>query len=148
MKRIRQVLANKGVEAEYRKKMENLIDAMNKSVLYWLLIDVSSKTPAQVAKQLQKRIKQWKKVFGSHSDKVAMWFVNSMKKHTEYGMKRAFLESGYNVVPKVKKDVEQAVRIENSGLLNSIPDKYFDGIEVVQVKNLSEAISVCVSKGE
>ena len=94
MKELRRVYPNKGVEAEYRKKLGKLVDLMSKSVMYWLLADWGGRTAREMSIILRKRIKQWDKVFGKEAEKIAVWFVKSVKKHTEFGMKSAFRDAG------------------------------------------------------
>ena len=67
MKTLKPVLANKGVEKDYKKKLDKLVDSMSASVMYWVLADYKNRTPVQMATAIQKRIKQWKKVFGEKS---------------------------------------------------------------------------------
>lgn len=136
MKQTRRIFPNLGVEKEYRKKLDKLIKAMGVSVLYWLLADYGNKTPIEIAKVLQKRIKQWKKTFGNKSDEIAIWFVRSIKKHTEFNMKNAFNEIGYNIKAEVPNETVKAVELENRYLINSIPEKYFTAIETIAMMAL------------
>lgn len=136
MKELRRVYPNKGVEAEYRKKLGKLVDGMSKSVMYWLLADWGGRTAREMSVILRKKIKQWDKVFGKEAEKVAEWFVRSVKKHTEFGMKSAFREERYKLKNGVPKNVELGVEIENKSLIKSIPEKYFTGIETVAMMAL------------
>lgn len=136
MKELRRVYPNKGVEAEYRKRLGKLVDLMSKSVIYWLLADWGGRTAREMAIVLRKRIKQWDKVFGKEAEKISLWFVNSVKRHTEFGMKTAFREVGLKLKNDVPKNVENGVRIENTSLIKSIPEKYFTGIETLAMMAL------------
>ena len=136
MKELRRVYPNKGVEAEYRKKLGKLVDGMSKSVMYWLLADWGGRTAREMSIILRKKIKQWDKVFGKEAEKVAEWFVRSVKKHTEFGMKSAFRAERYKLKNGVPKNVELGVEIENKSLIKSIPEKYFTGIETVAMMAL------------
>lgn len=136
MKELRRVYPNKGVEAEYRKRLGKLVDLMSKSVMYWLLADWGGRTAREMAIVLRKRIKQWDKVFGKEAEKISLWFVNSVKRHTEFGMKTAFREVGFKLKNDVPKNVENGVRIENTSLIKSIPEKYFTGIETLAMMAL------------
>lgn len=136
MKELKRVYPNKGVEAEYRKKLGKLVDLMSKSVMYWLLSDWGGRTAREMSIILRKRIKQWDKVFGKEADKIALWFVKSVKRHTEFGMKTAFREAGLKLKSDVPKNTELGVEIENKSLIRSIPEKYFTGIETVAMMAL------------
>ena len=136
MKELKRVYPNKGVEAEYRKKLGKLVDLMSKSVMYWLLADWGGRTAREMSIILRKKIKQWDKVFGKEADKIALWFVKSVKRHTEFGMKSAFREAGLKLRSDVPKNTELGVEIENKSLIRSIPEKYFTGIETVSMMAL------------
>lgn len=136
MKILGQVKANKGVEEEYKKRLKKLIDAMNKSVLYWILADYGNRTAQEMARAIQKRIKQWNKVFGDKASDMALWFANKVKKHTETGFKMSLGEQGLPTKLAVPKDVFTAVKIENEDLIKSIPEKYFIGISTVAMMAL------------
>ena len=131
MKILRQVKKNKGIEVEYRKRLDKLIDAMDKSVMYWILADYGNRTAKEMAIAIQKRIKQWTKVFGDKAGDMALWFAKSVRKHSEIGFRMALGEQGIRKEPKVSYDVFNAVRLENEDLIKSIPEKYFTGIETV-----------------
>ena len=123
--------ANKGVEMEYRKRLDKLLDAMNKSVLYWILADYGNRTAKEMARAIQKRIKQWNKVFGSKAEDMAVWFAKTVKKHTETGFRTALRGVDINRYPSVPNNVVNAVELENEDLIKSIPEKYFLGISTV-----------------
>ena len=136
MKILRQVKKNKGVEVEYRKRLEKLVDAMDASVMYWILADYGNRTAKEMAQAIQKRVKQWTKVFGDKAGDMALWFANTVKKHTETGFRMALGEQGIVKSPKVDFLTYNAVKIENEDLIKSIPEKYFTGIETVAMMAL------------
>ena len=131
MKILKAVKSNKGIESEYRKRLEKLVDAMDKSVMFWILADYGNRTPKEMAVAIQKRIKQWTKVFGEKSGDIALWFAKTVKKHTEMGFRMALGEQGIVRQPEVDRDTFNAVRLENDDLIKSIPEKYFTGISTV-----------------
>ena len=128
--------ANKGVEMEYRKRLDKLLDAMNKSVLYWILADYGNRTAKEMARAIQKRIKQWDKIFGSKAEDMAIWFATTVKKHTETGFRTALRGVDINRYPTVPNNVVNAVELENEDLIKSIPEKYFLGISTVAMMAL------------
>lgn len=131
MKTLKPVLANKGVEKDYKKKLDKLVDSMSASVMYWILADYENRTPVQMATAIQKRIKQWKKVFGEKADEMALWFAKKIKNHTVVGMKNSFKDAGLEMRKGLSANVQKAVEIENVSLIESIPEKYFTGVETV-----------------
>lgn len=133
MKELNQVFANKGIEVKYRKKLENLVDAMNKSVLFWLLADYGNRSVEEISNQIQKRIKQWKRIFGDKSKDIAVWFVKSVKKQSETGLKQAFAQQGIHKHIELPKSIYKDVKLNNEVLIKSIPEKYFSGIETAAI---------------
>ena len=131
MKLLRQVKPNKGVEVEYRKRLEKLINAMDKSVMYWILADYGNRTAKEMAKAIQKRIKQWTKIFGDKADEIALWFATTVKKHTENGFRTSLREQDIYRSPTIPEDTLEAVKLENKELIKSIPEKYFIGISTI-----------------
>ena len=125
---IGQLLPNVGIERKYRQQLKKMLDGMNKSVLYWVLADYEHKTTKEMARQIQKRIKQWKKVFGARSDMLAEWFVREVKKNTIAGFTMNLNKLGVRKHIEVPEEDVEAVLIENETLIESIPEKYFDGI--------------------
>lgn len=136
MKVLKRVPPNLGVQKEYKRKLDKLVSAMSKSVMYWTLAEYGKRTPREMADAIQKRIKQWKKVFGKEADKIALWFVNSVRKHTEDGMSKAFKDAGVKMHYGVSKQTRQAIEIENVDLIESVPDKYFTGIETIAMLSI------------
>ena len=137
MVELKRVPPNLGVRKEYEKKLDGLVQAMSKSVLYWILADYGNRTAREMALEIQKRIKQWKKVFGKESYKIALWFVNSIQKHTEFGMKESFKKAGIKKFKGISKNDSLMVEYENISLIKSIPEKYFTGVETVALLALA-----------
>ena len=129
MKELKQVPINKGVEKEYKRKLDKLVKAMAGSVMYWILADYGGRTSYEMAMVLRKRIKQWDKNFGEQAQKLALWFVNSVRKHTEVGMRNAFSSAGYKMKYNTPEKVIKAIEYENVELIKNVPQKYFIGVK-------------------
>ena len=136
MKELKRVPSNKGIEKEYKRKLDKLVKAMSASVMYWVLARHGERTPYEMANAIRKRVKQWDKIFGDEAQKIALWFVNDIKKHTEVGMSNAFTAVGYKMKRKTPEDVIKAVEYENIELIRSIPEKYFIGVKEVALLSL------------
>lgn len=136
MKELKRVPANKGIEKEYKRKIDKLVKAMSASVMYWVLADYGGRTAWQMANAIRKRIKQWDRIFGEQSEKLALWFVKSVKKQTETGMQLAFKNVGYKMKHDTPEEVIKAITYENIELIKSIPEKYFIGIKEIALLSL------------
>lgn len=135
MRELKRVPPNKGIEKEYKRKLNKLVQAMSASVMYWVLADFGNRTANEMANAIRKRVSQWDKVFGKDAERLAQWFVRSVQKQTETGMKQAFKEVDRNMKP-TPIHVIKAIEMENVELIKSIPQKYFIGIREVALLSL------------
>lgn len=135
MRELKRVPPNKGIEKEYKRKLNKLIQAMSDSVMYWVLADFGNRTANEMANAIRKRVRQWDKVFGKDAERIAEWFVKSVQKQTETGMTQAFKTVGRKMKP-TPQHVIKAIEMENIELIKSIPQKYFIGIREVALLSL------------
>ena len=136
MKELKRVPPNKGIEKEYKRKLDKLVKAMSASVMYWVLADFGNRSAWQMANAIRKRVKQWDKIFGDKAERIALWFVKSVRKQTETGMALAFKDAGYKMKRQTPEEVIKAVAYENIELIKSVPEKYFIGIKEVALLSL------------
>lgn len=136
MKELKRVPVNKGVEKEYKRKLDKLVKAMSASVMYWVLADYGNRTAFEMASAIRKRVKQWDRIFGDEAEKIALWFVKNVRKHTEIGMNNAFKAVGYKMRKTTPEKVIKQVELQNVELIKSIPEKYFIGIKEVAILSL------------
>ena len=135
MRELKRVPPNKGIEKEYKRKLNKLVQAMSASVMYWVLADFGNRTANEMANAIRKRVRQWDKIFGKDAERIAQWFVKSVQKQTETGMEQAFKEVGRKMNP-TPMHVVKAIEMENVELIKSIPQKYFIGIREVALLSL------------
>lgn len=136
MKELKKVPPNKGIEHEYKRKLDKLVKAMSASVMYWVLADYGNRTAYEMATAIRKRIKQWDRIFGEEAQRIALWFVNNIKRHTETGMALSFKEAGLKMKRATPQEVMKAVEVENVELIKSVPEKYFIGVKEVALLSL------------
>lgn len=132
---LKQVPPNKGTENEYARKLKKLAVAMVASVMYWTLADYGKRTAYEMATALRKRVRKWDKLFGKDAERIAEWFVKSVRKQTEVGMAKSFKAVGRKMRP-APEFVMDAIRLENVDLIRSIPRKFFEGILEVAVMSI------------
>lgn len=135
MRELKRVPPNKGIEKEYKRKLNKLVQAMSASVMYWVLADFGNRTANEMANAIRKRVRQWDKIFGKDAERIAQWFVKSVQKQTETGMSQAFNDVGRKMKP-TPMHVVKAIEMENVELIKSIPQKYFIGIREVALLSL------------
>ncbi len=136
------VRASAGVEAWYRARLLKLVDAMHKSVAYWVTALYRDKvdsqlahdaTPAtELAKRLKKLGKQWTGTFEAMSATIAKSFVDKAMKHGDLAFKSALKKGGFTIefttTPAIRATLDAATH-ENVRLIRSIPAKYLDEVE-------------------
>lgn len=143
MKRIktaRPVHANKGVELQYKRALDRLIDEMAHSIEYWIEAAYKNNNPeiaqdalpSQVlAKRLQEVGKRWIKRFDDMAATIAERFIQSGKKATDSSMQQSFKDAGWTVQFKPTKAIRDAMNasvVENVNLIKSIPDQYLKNV--------------------
>lgn len=140
-KTARPVHANKGVELQYKRALDRLIDEMAHSIEYWIEAAYKNNTPdmamdalpSQVlAKRLQEVGKRWIKRFDDMAATIAERFIQSGKKATDSSMQQSFKDAGWTVQFKPTKAIRDAMNasvIENTGLIKSIPEQYLKNVQ-------------------
>jgi len=132
---------NVGVEMEYRRRLDALLDAMHKSVMYWVESRYRNNEPEIVADatpavQLRKTIaelrKRWLKKFDKGSRDLAKYFAQEVSARTDAQLKKALKDAGFTVqwkMTKAQNDILQATVQANVSLIKSIPEEYLKQVE-------------------
>ena len=140
---------NVGLEKEYQKKLERMIDEMEKSVAYWILAAYRQDTPhmAQDASPatilslvMKKLAKKWNKRFADVAPIFAKYFATSVRDRTDSSLKAALKKSGFTVEFKLTKeinDILQASVKENVSLIKSISQEYLNGVEQAVMRSVT-----------
>lgn len=150
-KTARAIHANKGVEANYRKRLDSLIAEMARSFEYWISAAYKANPPRMevamdalpsqiLAKRIKALTKQWEKRFNEMSATVADKFVESGAKTTSQAFQAALVDAGwavnFTVTPTIR-DVINASVVENVGLIKSIPQKYATEVEGIVMRGFT-----------
>lgn len=142
---IRATKTNPGIRAAYRRRLEREIDAMRRSVDYWVqaayrhqeqrLPDAfaSDASPARDMTAWMTRLRmRWTKRWNSIADRWATSFVDSVFRRVKKGYQAAFKDAGIPLVSmassRVQQNTVQALIAENTQLIKSIPTQYFGRI--------------------
>lgn len=151
VKTARAIHANKGVEADYRKRLDSLIAEMARSFEYWISAAYKANPPRMevamdalpsqiLAKRIKALTKQWGKRFNDMSATVADRFVESGAKATSQAFQAALVDAGwavnFTVTPTIR-DVINASVVDNVGLIKSIPQKYATEVEGIVMRGFT-----------
>lgn len=145
---LKPVRANVGIEMAYRRRLDALVDAMNKSVLYWITAAYRANPPAmamdatpanEMRKIMQKLARRWIKQFEEAAVTIAAAFANETKDVADRVMMKALKDAGFTVPFKASpamKDALDSVVGENVALIKSIPSQQFTKIESAVMRSV------------
>ena len=148
-KTARAVHANKGVEARYRKALEELIKEMSNSAEYWLTAQYRKAPPeiaedalpaAEMAARVREVSKRWIARFNDMADDIAKRFTAGSIKATDNSFQNALKDAGWAVdfkMTRAMQDVAKAAVVENVALIKSIPQQYFTEVEGIVMRGYS-----------
>lgn len=151
---LRAVHPNRGIEAEYRKRLDALIKEMQASIVYWLTAEYRATGLAQddlPANNLQEVLtdlaKRWQKKFNEGAGKLGEWFAKKTRSYSDNVLSGILKESGFAVqfgMTEPMRDAYQAVIHEQVGLIRSIAERHLQEVQglvmrsVQQGRNLEE----------
>jgi uncharacterized protein with gpF-like domain len=135
---------NVGVEAEYRRRLQALIDRMTASVDWFTRAAYRAHEPkaatlamdALPADELKRRLSQlgdrWRKAFEEGADALAVYFATEAAARTDFALRQALKRLGitfkFEPTP-AQADIMQATVHANVALIRSIPEQYFTQVE-------------------
>lgn len=146
---LRPVRPNAGIEAEYRKRLDDLIKQMAASVEYWLTsayrnneprIMAEDETPADALRRSMKDLsKRWLKKFDQMADKLAEHFAQSVEKRSSAALKKIMKDGGWTVsfqTTPAMRDIMDATVHQNVALIKSIPVQYLEQVEGLVMRSV------------
>jgi SPP1 gp7 family putative phage head morphogenesis protein len=137
---------------EYQRRLERLIDEMHRSFVYWLtatyrdreddIVIASDHSPARdLADQLRRRAKQWRKMFDEKAPPLARLFISKVDQHATNATKQAAVAlTGMSVSVKdtlLTNTVMQATVEENVSLIKSISADYASEVEGLVMRSVA-----------
>lgn len=130
-------IANAGLEAQYRRRIMKLVNAMAKDIssqvgkVYNKREDeiTEDETPAkQLTRLINRRMVKWSGIFDKESKKLARWFVKRADSSTKAQLGRSLSRAaGITVKFKTTEEVEDVLDsliAENVSLIKSIQEQY------------------------
>ena len=134
------------IERAYRRKLDDLIDKMQRSVVWWISAAYRKREkqitqdagPARsLAEELQSVMRDWQRDFDKAAEEMARWFAENDVRHVRNSTREAFKAAGLGELFTVKfrymsrheRDVLQSIIIENVNLIKSIPQQYLTEVQ-------------------
>lgn len=146
---LRPVHPNAGIAEAYRRKLDSLVEAMHRSVVYWLRasyrandprILAADETPADALRRSMRELSsQWLKKFDEAAENLAAYFAQSVEKRSSSALRGILRKSGLTVEFKmtpVMRDVVDATVHQNVALIKSIPVQYLDQVEGIVMRSV------------
>jgi len=151
---LKPVLPDAGLEAEYRQELQEWIELMQKSVIYWLKAsykknEPSISTQAEIAmdaipaqelrKAIRRLAKRWQKNFNEAAPLLAKWFAAKAYKRSSSRLQKILRDAGFSVkfkMTKAQRDIFHATVAQNVALIKSIPSQYFTQIEGLVMRSV------------
>lgn len=147
---LRPVHANLGIEAAYRKRLDRLIDEMQRSVVYWLTAAnrrnvpeiAQDESPAMALTKMMRRLtKQWQRRFDEAARPVATEFAETSMSAADLSLRSALRQKGFSVefqMTRAANDVFQATVQENVGLITSIASEYLTEVQGMVMRSVTQ----------
>lgn len=148
-KALRPVHPNLGIEAAYRKRLDSLIEAMHRSVVYWLKASYRAneprilaldETPADALRRSMRELSaRWLKKFDDAAEALADYFTQSVEKRSSAALKKILRDGGMSVEFKmipVMRDIVDATVHQNVALIKSIPAQYLEQVEGMVMRSV------------
>lgn len=140
---------NQGLEAAYRKRLDVLVEAMNRSLLYWLTAAYRANEPEMAADAspaatlraaMGKLSRYWQKRFDDAAPELARYFAENAFKRADGSLQAVLKRAGFTVDFKLTReanDVLQATLGENVGLIKSIASEHLTQVEGLVMRSIS-----------
>lgn len=148
-KTLRPVHPNAGIAEAYRKRLDSLIDAMHRSVVYWLKASYRAneprilaldETPADALRRSMRDLSsRWLKKFDDAAEALADYFTQSVEKRSSAALKKILRDGGMSVefdMTPVMRDVVDATVHQNVALIKSIPAQYLEQVEGIVMRSV------------
>lgn len=145
---LRPVRSNAGIEAQYRKRLNALIDDMHRSIVYWLSAEYRAQepriaqddSPADALRALMRRMaKQWQKNFDQGAEKLGAWFALKSRNYSDLALKGILRDAGFTVgfqSAQMLNDTVEAIIGENVSLIKSIASQHLTQVETMVMQSV------------
>lgn len=147
---LRPVHGNVGIEAAYRKRLDRLIDEMQRSLVYWLTAAyrrnvpeiAQDESPAMALTKMMRRLaKQWQRRFDEAAQPVASEFAETSMSAADVSLRNALRQKGFSVqfqLTRAANDVFQATVQENVGLIKSIAAEHLQDVQGMVMRSVTQ----------
>lgn len=159
-KAVAPVRPNAGVQAAYQRKLDRLIDEMQRSVVYWVSAAYRAKppemagdmapeggfgayagSPATLMREVTRRLaRRWQRRFDEAAPELAKYFATAATDRADGALKATLDKAGFTVKFRLTaeaNDVLQATVGENVALIKSIPAQYMTQVQGAVMRSVT-----------
>jgi hypothetical protein len=136
------------VRIEYQRRLDELVDEMGKSLLYWLRASYRAEPPATIAQDSATSIlaaafdrlqARWLGRFEELAPKISTWFAAGSKARVDGTMKNDLRKGGFTgkfQLTDAMRDAYHAVVDENVGLITSLASQHLTGVRTALMQSV------------
>jgi SPP1 gp7 family putative phage head morphogenesis protein len=147
---LRPVHANKGVEAAYRRRLQKLVEQMQRSVVWWVEAAyrqnqpeiAQDESPAVTLRKVMNRLTRvWQRRFNEASQAVAEKFAERSMESADIALRDSLRQKGFSVqfqMTRAANDVFQATVGENVGLIKSIAAEHLQDVQGLVMRSVQQ----------
>lgn len=132
VKTLRNVAANAGVRAWYRKRLLAMNEALGRSVGWWTMAQIrKGATPLQINRTLARLRDKWTKRFEEEGEALAKQFAARVDRAVKNGQRSAFTAAGFDIEIRNTReamDVINNLRFTQIDLIRSMAVETLDGV--------------------
>lgn len=152
--RLAAVRPNQGIEAAYRRKLDRLIDQMQRSLVWWLTAAYRAKPPEMAqdddgptakspAMNLRDEMRtlgvRWQAQFDQAAPELAEWFSTAVYDRSDASLRHILKKGGFSVeftMTAAANDVFQATVGEQIGLIKSIASEHLTDVQGMLMRSV------------
>lgn len=159
--RLAPVRPNVGIEASYRAKLDAEIEALHKSLIWFLRAAYRANEPATMAQDrsaadilngiMQRLARRWMRRFDKLAPEMAKWFATSAAQRSDATLKSALKKGGFTVkftTTPAQQDAITASIAENVQLIKSIPEQYLTQVQGILMRSVQQGRDLGYMTGE
>lgn len=145
---LKPIRPNIGLEKQFQRDLERIIDAMHKSVDYWIVqaykrdqLANDASPAARLADLVGALSKRWQQKFNEGAKPMADYYANKAKDHTDTSLRNALKLAGFTIYFTMTDDMHNVVTaaVESTvSLIKSISSEHFSDIRQMVMRSVQE----------
>lgn len=141
------------IAAAYKRRLDALIDQMERSILHWVpaayrqnepaiaTLLAQDEAPANTLQRVVRRLtRYWQRRFNEAAQDLAAYFATEVAERSDVALRHALRKGGFSIrfqPGRAAQDVLRATINENVALIRSIPQQHFSAVEGYVMRSVS-----------